>query len=147
LFIILVLCYIYKSTVKLVIRGHLWDKDGWSFNKCDIVEKRFNSYDCSMTGQETYDLFIQVTAKYGDYMDLFDCVWITANLTTSPSELTHVGFNVQRKRSIKCIFLNLYYKSNTIYIYARNINVPSLCNLSKLMSLSLQHWQPCSQRL
>jgi hypothetical protein len=34
----------------------------------------------------------------GDYMDSIDCIWNTANLTTSPSELPHMGFNVQKKK-------------------------------------------------
>jgi hypothetical protein len=29
----------YKCTVKPVIRCHLWDRDGWSYNECDIVNK------------------------------------------------------------------------------------------------------------
>jgi hypothetical protein len=30
----------------------------------------------------------------GDYMDRFDCIWSTAHLTASPSEIPKIGFNV-----------------------------------------------------
>jgi hypothetical protein len=88
LFIILVSCCIYKSTIKFVIRGDLWEKDGWSFNKNNITKKvqfRWLFYD------RTRNIWPLNT---GDYMDRFDCIWNTANLTTSPSELPNMVFNV-----------------------------------------------------
>ena len=46
MFIILVSCCIYKSIVKLVIRGHLWDKDGCFFliNVTSLNEKKCATY-------------------------------------------------------------------------------------------------------
>jgi hypothetical protein len=42
---------------------------------------------------------------------MFDCIWNTAHLTTSPYKLPNMVFNVlNNKCLIKCIFLNLYYK-------------------------------------
>ena len=49
------------------------------------------------------------------------CFTVYETLPTSPSELPNVFFNVlKNNRSIKCIFFNLYCKSNTIDICVWN---------------------------
>jgi hypothetical protein len=136
LFIILVSSCIYKSTIKLIIRGHLWDKDGWSFNKCDIVEKRFNwlLYDrtrnkCSF---QTGHRLIEVTTWAGL------TIWNTASLITNPPEFPNMFLMCKKqtynKMSILKFILQIKYN---LYVCLK-CNVSS--NLWNLMSIFLGNW-------
>ena len=137
MFIILVSCCIYKSTVKLGIRGHLWEKDGWSFNKCDIVEKRFKwlFYDrtrniCSF---QTGDRLIEVTTWAG--LTIYEtppaCQQVHQN-----SEIWFLMCKKQTSNIMSILNFILQIKYN-LYVCLK-CNVPS--NFWKLMSIFLGHW-------
>jgi len=48
-------------TVKPILRGHIWDKEKWSFKTGDL-KRGLIHMKYSMTGQQKCDPLIQVTA-------------------------------------------------------------------------------------
>ena len=54
--------YIYIYTVKPVLRGHLWDKENMTLQVRWPLKRGSIHMKFSMTGQEKYDISIQVTA-------------------------------------------------------------------------------------
>ena len=58
-------------TVKLVLRGHIWDKEKVIFLRVWPLKRGSIHMKFSMTGQENSDLLIQVTALAGFTVSIY----------------------------------------------------------------------------